>query len=147
MDYPIYHQEFALRCLTPIFSIPLLGCVQAGFPSPAADYTEEDIDLKSFLMPHPASTFVMKIQGDSMVQASIPPGSYVVIDRSVKPSNNSIIIAVINGEMTCKRLIKKGKTIMLAPENDNYPALVITDEMDFMIWGTVTRVLIDATKI
>lgn len=124
-----------------------LGPVPAGFPSPAADYTEEEIDLKSFLMPHPNSTFIMKVEGDSMVGANIPPNSYVVIDRSVKPVNGSIIIAVVNGEITCKRLQRKGKTLVLMPENPKYQPISVTEDMGFLVWGTVTRVLIDATKM
>jgi len=124
-----------------------LGPVPAGFPSPAADYTEEEIDLKNFLMPHPTSTFVMKIAGDSMIGANILPNSYVVIDRSVKPVHQSIIIAVVNGELTCKRLVRKGKQIILVPENPAYQPLTVTEEMDFVVWGVVTRLLIDATKI
>ena len=124
-----------------------LGGVHAGFPSPAADYTEEEIDIKSFLMPHPSTTFIMQVEGDSMIKSHIPPGSYVVIDRSIKPLNNSIIVAVINGEITCKRLVKKGKTLLLVAENPKYQPIVITEEMGFLVWETVTRVLIDATKL
>lgn len=124
-----------------------LGFVHAGFPSPATDYVEEEIDLKSFLMPHPSSTFIMKVEGDSMVGANIPPNSYVVIDRSVKPVNNSIIIAVVNGEITCKRLLRKGRTLYLMAENPKYQPITVTEEMGFLVWGTVTRVLIDATKL
>ncbi len=124
-----------------------LGFVPAGFPSPAADYTEEEIDLKHFLMPHPVSTFIMKIEGDSMIGANILPNSYVVIDRSIKPVNRSIIIAVVNGELTCKRLLRRGKQIILVPENPAYQPLTVTEEMDFVVWGVVTRLLIDATKI
>ena len=89
----------------------------------------------------------MQVEGDSMIKSHIPPGSYVVIDRSIKPLNNSIIVAVINGEITCKRLVKKGKTLLLVAENPKYQPIVITEEMGFLVWGTVTRVLIDATKL
>ena len=142
-----------IRLLRPVTNahVPtlfkFLGGVHAGFPSPAADYTEEEIDIKAFLMPHPSSTFIMKIEGDSMIRANIPPNSYVVIDRSVKPLNNSIIVAVINGEITCKRLVKKGRTLLLVAENPKYEPITITEEMGFLVWGTVTRVLIDATKL
>jgi DNA polymerase V len=70
-----------------------------------------------------------------------------VIDRSVKPVHQSIIIAVVNGELTCKRLVRKGKQIILVPENPAYQPLTVTEEMDFVVWGVVTRLLIDATKI
>lgn len=124
-----------------------IGYVPAGFPSPAADYTEDEIDLKSYLMPHPASTFIMRVEGDSMIGANILPGCYLVIDRSVKPQNNSIIIAVVNGEITCKRLVKNGKNLLLVSENPKYKPISITDEIDFIVWGAVTRVLLDATKL
>ena len=127
--------------------LPFLGGVNAGFPSPAADYIEDEIDLKSILMPNPSSTFIMKIEGDSMINANIPPNAYIVIDRSVKPKNNSIVVAVLNGEITCKRLIKRGKLLALYPENSKYFPIEITEEMNFTVWGTVTNILIDATKL
>ena len=127
--------------------LPFLGGVNAGFPSPAADYIEDEIDLKSILMPNPSSTFIMKIEGDSMINANIPPNAYIVIDRSVKPKNNSIVVAVLNGEITCKRLIKRGKLLALYPENSKYVPIEITEEMNFTVWGTVTNILIDATKL
>src|ERR1700744_6321614 len=73
--------------------------VQAGFPSPAADYIEDEINFNTYLMPRPNATFVMKVEGDSMIEANIPPGSLIVVDRSIKPASNMIVVAVLNGEI------------------------------------------------
>ena len=121
--------------------------VPAGFPSPAADYAEEDIDFNTLLMPRPAATFVMKVQGDSMADAHIPDGAFLVVDRSVKPINNRIVVAVVNGELTVKRFIKNSSGIRLMPANPKYKPIPITDDMDFSIWGTVTKIIVDAFTV
>lgn len=121
--------------------------VPAGFPSPAADYTEEEINFNTLLMPHPNATFVMKVQGDSMVEANIPHDSLIVVDRSIKPSNNKIVVAVVNGEITVKRFIKNSSGVRLMPANAKYKPIPITEEMDFQVWGTVTRIIIDALNV
>jgi DNA polymerase V len=121
--------------------------IPAGFPSPAADYTEEEINFNTLLMPHPNSTFVMRVQGDSMIEANIPDNSLIVVDRSIRPSNNMIIVAIINGELTVKRLIKNSSGIRLMPANQKFKPIPITEEMDFQIWGTVTKIIIDALTV
>lgn len=73
------------------YYLPLLGFVPAGFPSPAADYTEEEIDLKSYLMPNSSATFIMKIAGDSMIHANIPPGAHIIIDRSINQEMTALL--------------------------------------------------------
>src|SRR5688572_15956248 len=82
------------------------GGVSAGFPSPAADYVEEEIDLNHYLRPRPSSSFIIRVKGDSMTGAFIPDGSLLIVDRSVKPSHNNIIVAVLDGELVLKRLQK-----------------------------------------
>lgn len=121
--------------------------IPAGFPSPAADYLEEEIDFNQLLRPHPASTFVVRVQGDSMIDAFIPPSAYLVVDRSIKPANNNIVVAVINSEFTVKRFIKNSSGIRLLPANPRYQPIPITEDMDFAIWGTVTKIIIDPFKI
>lgn len=120
--------------------------VEAGFPSPAADYIQEDIDLAKYLVPKPLSTVIVKVIGDSMIDAFIPPDCLLVVDRSIKPANNHIVIAVLNGEYTVKRLIKNKSSIVLMPANKKYPSITIAEEMDFRIWGVVTRIIIDPYK-
>ena len=121
--------------------------VSAGFPSPAADYIQEEIDFNDYLMPHPNATFVMKVQGDSMVEAFIPNNSLLVVDRSIKPSNNMIVVAIIDGEITVKRFIKNSSGIRLMPANPKYKPIPLTEEMDFRVWGTVTKIIINALEV
>ncbi|MEO7141102.1 MAG: translesion error-prone DNA polymerase V autoproteolytic subunit [Ferruginibacter sp.] len=121
--------------------------VAAGFPSPAADYAEEEINFNTLLMPHPNATFVMRVQGDSMVEANIPDNSLIVVDRSIKPSNNMIVVAIVNGEITVKRFIKNSSGVRLMPANAKFKPLPITEEMDFRVWGTVTKIIIDALTV
>jgi DNA polymerase V len=94
--------------------------VQAGFPSPAGDYLEEDIDLNTYLRPHPLATFIVRVSGDSMIDSNIIHGSLLIVDRSLKPSNNSIIVGIINGEFTVKHFIKTSNGICLMAANEKY---------------------------
>ena len=115
--------------------------IQAGFPSPADDAVETTLDLNRYLIKHPAATFFVRVSGDSMSQASIHAGDILIVDRSLSPKSGRIIIAVVDGELTVKRLkIYKDQYILVA-ENPNYQSLVITAEMDFSIWGVVTTVI------
>src|SRR4051812_48675415 len=92
--------------------VPFFDCaVSAGFPSPAADHMEEEIDLNTYLRPRPSATFIVRVKGDSMDGAHIPDGSLVIVDRSIKPSNNMIVLAVLNGELVLKRFIKNSSGI------------------------------------
>lgn len=129
-----------------IWGIPFCGAVLAGFPSPATDYIEEDIDLKKYLQPNPSSVYLARVKGDSMINAHIPSGSLVVIDKSVKPHNNSIVIASLQGENVIKHFIKTHAGIFLAPDNPAYKPIRITPDMDFSIWGVVTHVIIDVQR-
>ena len=117
--------------------------VPAGFPSPAADYMEEEINFNTYLMPRPSSTFVMRVQGDSMVDAHIPDNALIVVDRSIKPASNMIVVAVINGEITVKRFIQNSSGVRLMPANPKYQPIPVNEDMDFRIWGTVTKVILD----
>jgi DNA polymerase V len=116
--------------------------VAAGLPSPTEDYSEGKIDLNDHLLQNPESTFFVRVSGDSMIDVGIHPNDLLIVDRSLRPASGRVIIAVINGELTVKRLIKKdNKKLFLVPENPNYPILEITEDMEFMIWGVVTNVI------
>lgn len=122
----------------PLFTSRL----RAGFPSPADDYVEEKIDLNLYLAEHPASTFLVRVDGDSMTGAGIFPGDIAIVDKSqvtsdVKAMHNKIVLAVLDGEFTIKRLSVKGKTVMLLPENDKYDPIPVTEASDFTVWGVV----------
>ena len=135
--------------LVNMITIPparFIGVALAGFPSPASDYMEEDIDLKKYLQPNPTSIYIARVKGDSMINAHIPDDSLVVIDKSLKPGNNSIIIASLQGENIIKHFIKTHAGMFLAPDNPRYKPIRITPEMDFSVWGVVTHVIIDVRK-
>lgn len=120
--------------MIPLFINP----VQAGFPSPATDYIESELDFNSYLINNKPATFAVRAQGDSMINIGIFPGDILITDRSITPRSNDIIIASLNKEFTVKRLIKKSSGIFLYPENKDYPILEINKESDFQIWGVVT---------
>jgi len=121
---------------------PLLGTnVPAGFPSPAQDYIEASLDLNDFLISHPNSTFFVRVEGYSMVNAGIQPDDLLIVDRALEASNNKIIIAVVDGELTVKRLNIVDSVYWLLPENESFSPICIDDSIDFVIWGIVTYVI------
>jgi len=115
--------------------------VKAGFPSPADDYIEKSLDFNEYLIKRPAATFCVRVSGDSMINAGIHDSDLLIVDRSINPSHNSIIIAVIDGEMTLKRLVRSNGRVILQAENPDYPSIIITDEMSFEVWGVVSFVI------
>ncbi|MEJ7626827.1 MAG: translesion error-prone DNA polymerase V autoproteolytic subunit [Ferruginibacter sp.] len=131
------------RLVMPFFD----GPVSAGFPSPAADYMQEEIDLNLYLRPRPSATFIIRVKGDSMTGAFIPDGALLVIDRSVKPSDNKIILAVLNSELVLKRFVKTSSGIKLMAANPLYAPIIVKDDMDFRVWGTVTQIIINALTV
>jgi len=129
------------RCPLPFFTAP----VKAGFPSPADDYMEEKLDLNEHLIQHPAATFFVRVEGDSMKGAGIHKGDILIVDRALEASNGKIVIAIINGEFTVKRIRKEGiqgqETVYLEAENPRYPPIQIDPNWDFQVWGVVTYVI------
>ena len=122
--------------------LPLYGWrVPAGFPSPADDFIEKTLDLNQHLISHPEATFFVKVSGDSMIDAGIKEGDILIVDKSLEPSSGKIVIAVIDGEFTVKRWIKKGKQYFLQPENPNFPTIELSTSSDIQIWGVVTAVI------
>jgi len=122
---------------TPVF----LDKVSAGFPSPATDYMENKLDLNEYLITHPAATFIVKVSGSSMVNANIYSGDLLVVDRSITPKNNNIVIASIFGDLTVKKLKKKEKSFFLVSANEEYPSIEVKEEMECFIWGVVTYII------
>ena len=115
--------------------------VDCGFPSPARDFTEGSIDLNEELIPRPNSTFVVRARGDSMFGSGIYPDDLVLVDRSLKPRNDSVIIAVLDGELSIKILKIKNKQVILSSSNKKYSDVLVSEEMDFIIWGVCTYVI------
>lgn len=112
-----------------------------SFPSPARRYLEPGIDLNKILMPHPHATYFMYAEGNSMVNAFIPPKALLVIDRAVTANNGDIVVAVLNGEFTVRYLKKNDYTCSLCPANNKFQEQRITPEMDMTIWGVVIQII------
>lgn len=132
----IYKPQLSKQDL-PVFT----ARISAGFPSPAADYEEGKLDLNKHLIKNPPATFFVRVSGDSMTGAGIHDGDLLIVDRSIEPASGKVVIAVLNGELTVKRLRIKGGKYTLEPENDNYPIQKITRDMEFEVWGIVTNVV------
>jgi len=111
------------------------------FPSPADDPQPETFDLIERLMPYPAATFLVRVQGESMTGAGIFPDDILLVDKSVEATHENIVLAVVDGEFTIKRLLRKGDSIELVAENPNYPPIAINDESELNIWGVVKQVI------
>ena len=119
----------------------LSSSVSAGFPSPAGDHLEQRLDLNEHLIQHREATFFMRVEGDSMLGAGIHNGDLLVVDRSLTPTNQKVVVAVIDGEFTVKRFVRKDARVLLVAENENYKPIEVTSEMDFQVWGVVTWVI------
>jgi len=132
-----FEQRLSLKL--PFF----LSLMKAGFPSPADDYIEAKLDFNEYLVKHPSATFCVRVTGESMKNAGINSGDILVVDRAVAPANNKIIVAILNGEFTVKRISKNKNGLFLVPENPSYEPIEIKDEMDFEVWGVVTHVIHD----
>ncbi|PKN79043.1 MAG: peptidase S24 [Candidatus Cloacimonetes bacterium HGW-Cloacimonetes-1] len=123
-------------------SRPLIGAhVPAGFPSPAQDYIEGSLDLNEFLIAHPSSTFFVRVDGYSMIDAGIFPDDILIVDRSLDAINNKIVIAILDSELTVKRLKIIGNKYWLYPDNPEYQPICIEEDIEFYIWGVVTYVI------
>lgn len=124
------------------YSIPLYhSFVRAGFPSPADDFIEQYLDLNEFLIRSKSSTFFIRVSGDSMINAGIHEDDILIIDRSLNPKNNDVILAILNGEFTVKRYVKKNNQVVLMPENKRYVPKFINSYDEFEVWGVVTNVI------
>lgn len=112
--------------------------ISAGFPSPTDDHPQVSLNLHELMVKKPAATFFIRVEGDSMKDAGILSKDLLVVDRSILNVENKIIVARINQEFTVKRLIKENDQFILMPANQSYPPILITEEMDFEVWGVVT---------
>ncbi len=123
--------------------LSLFTCaVSAGFPSPAEDWVDSKLDLNEYLIKRPSSTFLVRVSGSSMIKAGIHDRDILIVDRSIAPTEGKIVIAVVHGECTVKRIKFKGESLLLMPENDAYPPIEIQEFSDTLyIWGVVTNVI------
>jgi DNA polymerase V len=132
-----YSACIAIRYRLNLYQQP----ISAGFPSPAEDHIDRKLDLNQHLVHNPAATFYVRVTGDSMVGAGIHSGDLLIIDRSLDAISGRIVIAVLHGELTVKRLSLEGDRILLRAENPDYPPIEIYDPQDLSIWGVVTAVI------
>jgi DNA polymerase V len=125
--------------LAPVERTPFYAHkVSAGFPSPADDYVEDRLDLNQLLVQNKSSTFFLRVKGDSMINAGIHDGDIIVVDRSVEPTDRSVVVAVIDGELTVKRLILINGIAELHAENPKYEPIRLREGQELTIWGVVT---------
>lgn len=122
----------------PFTRPPCASVVAAGFPSPADDDLDRDLDLHELLIAHPAATFYVRLVGDSMTGAGLCSGDILVVDRSIEPQHGQIVIAVLDGELTVKRLHRRDGQVQLRPDNPRYPVIDIGGDQELVIWGVVT---------
>lgn len=124
------------------YKVPLYSSkVQAGFPSPADDYIEKYLDLNMHFIKHPAATFVLQATGDSMIDAGIRSGDWLLVDKSIEPTDGKIVIAAVNGELTVKYLSRVNGRLQLVPANSDFQPIDITEDYELIIWGVVTVVM------
>ena len=133
----VYKPDRSTKRRQPLF----MATVPAGFPSPAADYEEGKLDLNRHLIRNPAATFFVRVTGDSMLKAGIHSGDLLVVDRSIEPRDKNVVIAVVNGELTVKRIRIRKNRLTLEAENDAYQNQEINDQIEFEVWGVVTNVI------
>lgn len=115
--------------------------VSAGFPSPALDFLETTIDINKELIENPTTTFYVKVEGHSMMDAGINDNDILVVDRGLEPADKKIAICFIDGEFTVKRLKLEKEGLYLMPENPKYEPIKVCEENNFMVWGIVTYVI------
>ncbi|QOZ83181.1 MULTISPECIES: LexA family protein [Chromobacterium] len=128
-----------IHCIRP-GGLPLLVAgvpVRAGFPSPADDYLDDAISLDAYLIADPAATFLVRVRGDSMRGAGIDEGDLLVVDKGLTPNHGDIVIAVVDGEFTVKRLHSLRGRCALIAENPAYPPIKLADGQELQVWGVV----------
>jgi DNA polymerase V len=126
----------------PGVEIPIYASyISAGFPSPADDYLEDKIDLSKYLIQNPTSTFMMKVKGNSMIDAHINDGDLLVIDKALKPADGYPVVCFLDGEFTVKTFKLIDGKAFLMPANPAYKPIEVTDDMDMRVWGVVVWIL------
>lgn len=117
------------------------AAVPAGFPSPADNELDQVLDLNRYLFRHPAATFLARVRGDSMLGAGIHDGDLIAVDRALPARDGHVVVAVLDGEHTVKRLSRRDGRLWLVPENDQYAPVEVGPEAQLVICGVVTHVI------
>ncbi|MFD0992385.1 LexA family protein [Tenacibaculum geojense] len=115
--------------------------ISAGFPSPADDFLDINIDLNKHLIKNPSTTFYGRVRGDSMINAGMHDGDLLIIDKSLEPKDGKIAVCFVDGEFTVKRIKIEKDIVWLVAENEKYKPIKVTQDNDFVIWGMVTNVI------
>lgn len=127
----------AVRREMPFMAWP----VRAGFPSPAEDDQDAAIDLNELLAPNTEATFLLRVRGESMTGAGIDDGDVLVVDRSLEATHGRVVVAVVDGEFTVKRLYRKGGRVGLEASHPDYPPIALREGQELSVWGVVTRII------
>ena len=117
------------------------GSVQAGFPSPADDFLDAPLDLNKALIHNPASTFIVRVSGDSMNGDGIGNGDLLIVDKSIEAYDGCIAICYLNGEFTVKKVKIEHNNVSLLPSNPKYPPIKVTANSELVIWGVVRHAI------
>ena len=112
--------------------------IRAGFPSPADDYVEAELDLNEFLIKNPPATFMLTVEGDSMTGAGIFDGDTIVVDRSITPKHDHVVVAAVDGQLTVKRLYMQNGMTRLEAEHPGFSPILLQDGQELVIFGVVT---------
>lgn len=121
-------------CVAPFFE----SKIPAGFPSPAADHAQKQVDLNQHLFINPNASYLFRVSGSSMIGVGIYDGDTIIVDRSIDPQHNHIVLAVVDNSFTVKRLYKRGNQIKLVSENEQHTDITFSEFQELTIWGVVT---------
>lgn len=135
----VLERGFSGRLKLGKIGLPLVGYVQAGFPSPAEEELIDTLSLDDYLVSNPTASFLLKVTGDSMIEAGIMPGDIVIVERGANPKNNEIVLAQVDRNWTLKYFYKKGRDVCLVAGNKNYPEIRAKEEL--VIAGVVRSVV------
>jgi DNA polymerase V len=123
--------------VSAISALSLKSSVRAGFPSPAEDFQAKRIDVLERLVKHPQATYSMTVRGESMREAGIFDGDVLLVDRAIKPSHGQIVVAVVDGDFTCKELWLRGGRLKLKAANPTFADITPAEGQTVEVWGVV----------
>ena len=140
------NSTISIHAPVPVAEVPLWGLllkntVCAGFPSPAEDLGAQRIDLTTLLVTHTQATYFLKASGHSMIEAGIFDGDIMVVDKAIKPRHGHIVVAVVDGDFTVKRLYQRAGRVKLRAANVTFPEIVPKEGQTIEVWGVVTATI------
>ena len=140
------NSTISIHAPVPVAEVPLWGLLHkntvcAGFPSPAEDLGAQRIDLTTLLVTHTQATYFLKASGHSMVEAGIFDGDIMIVDRAIKPRHGHIVVAVVDGDFTVKRLYQRAGRVKLRAANVTFPEIVPKEGQTIEVWGVVTATI------